>query len=113
MKKEMLGNVGRCYDNWGTPTADALIALRAAVPEALFIASGGIRNGLEMAKAMALGADYLGMAPPLLKPATQSAGAVKSRIAAALQELKIAMFCCGVQILDDFKAATHIIEPRR
>ena len=59
IKKEILRNVGRCFVNCETATADTPAAARAAVPEASFVDSGGIRNGLEMAKAIALGADYV------------------------------------------------------
>ena len=59
IKKEILRNVGQCFVNCETATADTPAAARAAVPEASFVDSGGIRNGLEMAKAIALGADYV------------------------------------------------------
>ena len=112
MKKSIWGETGACFDDWGTPTADALVAVRKAAGGIQIIASGGIRNGLDMAKALALGADYAGMALPLLRPATQSADSVKSRIEAALHELRIAMFCSGVQTLEDFKGDKRTIEPR-
>ena len=109
MKKSVWGETGACFDNWGTPTADALVSVRKAVGGIQIIASGGIRNGLDMAKALALGADYAGMALPLLRPATQSADAVKSRIESVVQELKIAMLCSGVKTLDGFKEDRRII----
>lgn len=109
---DQYGETGQCFDDWGTPTAEALIAVREAAEKVHIIASGGIRNGVDMAKALALGADYVGMALPLLKPATQSKDAVKSRIISAIQELKIAMFCCGAQTIDDFKKIKGIIKQR-
>ena len=47
--------VAATFDNWGIPTARALVQAREAVPERPIVASGGIRNGLDVAKAMALG----------------------------------------------------------
>jgi isopentenyl-diphosphate delta-isomerase len=51
-----------CFDNWGTPTCESLIAVRKSVKDLPVIASGGIRNGMDIAKAVALGANYTGMA---------------------------------------------------
>jgi len=85
----------RHFDAWGIPTADALIAVREAVRDIPVIASGGIRSGLQMAKAIALGADYVGMALPLLEPAVESAEAVTKKLSKMIWELKAAMFCCG------------------
>jgi len=83
-------------DGWGVPTAGALISLREVVKDIPIIASGGIRSGVHMAKAMALGASYVGMALPLLAPAMESGEAVTKKIARVIRELKAVMFCCGV-----------------
>ncbi|MGO9829110.1 MAG: type 2 isopentenyl-diphosphate Delta-isomerase [Myxococcaceae bacterium] len=67
--------VGELYSSWGIPTAAAVAAVRRSVgPHIRLIASGGIRNGLEVAKALALGADIAGMALPLFR--AQQAGGV-------------------------------------
>lgn len=108
---DLYSKTGACFDDWGIPTAKALITARGASGNAQIIASGGIRNGLDIAKALALGADYVGMALPLLKPATQSKDAVKSQIQSAIRELKIAMFCCGVKTLSEFRGGRQVIEP--
>ena len=68
------------------------------------IGSGGVRNGLDVAKAIALGADLTGMAFPFLKAAQQSAERVAETVRRTLHELKIAMFCVG---------ARNVIELRR
>lgn len=66
--------VGAAFSEWGIPTAAAIATVRRAVgPEMTLIASGGIRNGLEVAKALSLGADLGGMALPLFR-AQQSGG---------------------------------------
>jgi isopentenyl-diphosphate delta-isomerase len=83
------------FDGWGVPTADALISLCEVVKDIPIIASGGIRNGVQMAKAVALGASYVGMALPLLSPAMASGEAVTKKIARVIREFKTVMFCCG------------------
>ncbi len=55
------------FAGWGYPTAEATAALRAALPEAVLIASGGIRSGVEIAKALALGANLAGIGLPLAR----------------------------------------------
>jgi isopentenyl-diphosphate Delta-isomerase len=92
-----------CFDNWGTPTSDSLISVRKSVKDLPIIASGGIRNGMEIAKVIALGANYAGMALPLLAPATKSSQAVKGFIETVIEQLKMTMFCCGVASLDQLK----------
>jgi isopentenyl-diphosphate delta-isomerase len=63
-----LAQLGAEYSSWGIPTAAATAAVRRAVgPEIRLVASGGIRTGLEVAKAIAIGADLGGMALPLFK----------------------------------------------
>jgi isopentenyl-diphosphate Delta-isomerase len=80
---------------WGIPTAEALVAVREALPSMPLIASGGIRSGLDAAKALALGADAVAVAQPLLASALESADAVVRTLERYLRELRVAMFCCG------------------
>ena len=60
--------IGEEYSSWGIPTAAAIASVRRAVPATTrLVASGGLRTGLECAKALALGADVAGMALPLFR----------------------------------------------
>ncbi len=96
------------FDDWGIPTADSLISVKNAVEDIPIIASGGIRSGTDMAKALALGADYTGMALPLLSPAMDSSQAVKNKIEMLIEVLKTGMFGCGADSLDELKKGHYI-----
>lgn len=89
-------SIGLCFQDWGIPTPDALRHLAPLRSAATFIASGGIRSGLDMAKAMILGASLCGIARPFLEPATVSADAVFSHIQRLKREFQTAMFLLGV-----------------
>ena len=96
---------GRPFQNffeWGIPTAECLVDCRRAVRTPL-IASGGIRTGIEVAKAVSLGASLAGLALPLLKPATQSAAAVKSVLEKIMLELRGCMFLTGSATLAELR----------
>ena len=96
------------FDGWGIPTADSLISVGEAVKDIPLIASGGIRSGMHMVKAMALGASYVGMALPLLAPAMESGEAVTKKIKGLIKELKAAMFCCGAINTDQLRKGQYI-----
>jgi len=78
------------FYEWGIPTAESLEECHRAVKIPI-IASGGIRNGIEAAKAISMGASLAGLALPLLKPATESADAVKKVLEQLILELKTTM----------------------
>ena len=82
---------------WGIPTTRALTNIHAALPKMPLIASGGVRSGLDIAKALGLGAGAVAIAKPLLKPAIESTQAVINLIERYRYELKIAMHCSGAK----------------
>lgn len=96
--------VAHTFADWGIPTALALRLARQALPAGTpLFASGGIRNGVEAAKAIALGATLVGSGAPLLGPATEGLEGVVSQLAGRIQELKIAMFCVGAANLEQLR----------
>lgn len=96
--------LGELFADWGVPTPEAIQQVRA-VPGTTVIGSGGVRNGLDAAKAIALGADLVGMASPFLKVAVDSEEAVVAKIRKTVRELKIAMFCIGVRSIEELRDA--------
>jgi isopentenyl-diphosphate Delta-isomerase len=92
---ELQRQLGRTFADWGLPTAACLVQIRQRQPEIPLIASGGLRNGLDVAKAIGLGADLAGLALPFLTAADQSSAAVTALVELLLAELKTALFCTG------------------
>ncbi len=108
--------LGEVFAGWGIPTPESIAALAqlaqdAELPGITVIGSGGIRNGVDAAKAIALGADLVGLAYPFLEAAAQSAERVVERAERIVQELRIAMFCAGAGNVAELKQAT--LERRR
>ncbi|MFQ6014271.1 MAG: type 2 isopentenyl-diphosphate Delta-isomerase [Anaerolineae bacterium] len=91
------------FGDWGIPTTESIGMVQRGAPGMTVIASGGIRTGIDVAKAIALGADAVAMARPFLQPATVSPEAVIETIDIVLEELRIAMFCIGVADLSDLR----------
>ncbi len=90
--------LGDLFAHWGLNTPDSILALRR-VPGTTVIGSGGVRHGLDIAKAIALGADLAGLAHPFLAAGLDSADAVCKRIDRLKEELRITMFCVGARDL--------------
>ena len=105
---EITRQIAEAFADWGIPTALSLQLARQAVPDLPIIASGGIRNGMEAAIAVALGADLVGLARPLLEAATASAQATCAAVQALSETFRIAMFAAGAPDLAALKQAALI-----
>lgn len=101
--------LGLLFQDWGIPTPRALWELRDLRPGATLIASGGLRSGLDMAKALVLGASLCGLAAPFLEPARQSTEAVVAVIRRLQRELQTAMFLLGIERTADLIGQTHML----
>lgn len=101
--------VAATFRDWGISTADSIRMVRAAAPDVLIIASGGLRDGLDVAKALALGAHIGGMTRSLLRAALISTEAVIEVIQATVTELRIAMFCIGAQTPGELRDTPHLV----
>ncbi|MFU8780481.1 MAG: type 2 isopentenyl-diphosphate Delta-isomerase [Kiritimatiellia bacterium] len=88
-------NPGQCFQDWGIPTPDALRLLHPFRDRITLIASGGVRTGIDMAKALILGASLCGVARPFLDPACISAAAVVTHIRALHRQFRTAMLLLG------------------
>jgi isopentenyl-diphosphate delta-isomerase len=95
------------FAGWGYPTAEATVALRTVFPSVPLVASGGVRSGVDVAKALALGADIAGIGLPLLEPATRSAEAVGEALEGIIAGLRIAMFASGCRGVSDLPGALY------
>jgi len=87
--------IAEAFGDWGYATPRATAALRAALPAVPLVASGGIRDGVQVAKALALGADVAGLALPFLRAADESDAAVAALIDELVTALRIAVFASG------------------
>jgi isopentenyl-diphosphate Delta-isomerase len=81
--------------DWGIPTARAVVEVREALPTIPLVASGGIRTGMDAAKALALGADVVAVARPLLAGAIESSDAVIDWLQRFIDELRICLHGAG------------------
>jgi len=94
---ELHSRGGKTFWDWGIPTPTSILEVGDATEWKLpIIATGGIRNGLDAAKALALGASCAGIARALLEPATKGKEAVIYEVDAIIKELRATMFLVGV-----------------
>lgn len=87
--------IAEAFRDWGIPTAQSVAAVRRACPDATIIASGGIRDGIDVAKAIRLGADVAGQAAATLPSALAGAGSLIEHMTTVIEQLRIAAFCTG------------------
>lgn len=104
-------DVGQTFSGWGIPTAAAIASVRRVVgTHVTLIASGGIRDGLDAAKALALGADFAGMALPFFK-AQQAAGlpGVETAVETVLTGLRHALLLTGSRKVSELRERPRVV----
>ncbi len=100
--------LGMTFWDWGTPTVPSIVEVSNSTQLKVF-ASGGVRNGLHIAKAIALGAHYGGLALPMLKSAAAGEKAVIERLTIVIEELRNAMFLTGSNNIEMLRRAPLVI----
>lgn len=99
--------LGEVLRDWGIPTAVSVVGASAAgLP---MIATGGVRTGLDAAKAIALGASVVGVARPLLQAAFEGEGAVDRWIGQFLHELRAVLFLTNCRELAELRTRPRVI----
>jgi isopentenyl-diphosphate delta-isomerase len=100
--------LGRSLRYWGIPTAISVVEVSMST-ELKVIASGGIRTGVDAAKAIALGADAVGIARPFLERAVRGREALEDYVEQLLMELKTAMFLTGSGRVEELRRRPVVI----
>ncbi|MDT7875485.1 MAG: type 2 isopentenyl-diphosphate Delta-isomerase [Sulfolobaceae archaeon] len=95
--------------DWGIPTAASIIETRIGAPDSVIIGSGGIRNGLDVIKALALGANIGGFALPALKAAIRGKESLRDFLKRTIFEIKTAMFLSGSKSIKDVYKSPIVI----
>jgi secondary thiamine-phosphate synthase enzyme len=100
--------VAAAFAGWGISTADCLREARRVAPDARIFASGGVRDGIDVAKAVALGADLVGIAGPFLRAAAAGNGDALDLGRELIEELRIAMFGIGAQTTAQLRSTPRL-----
>lgn len=100
--------LAEAFWDWGIPTVPSLV--EAAGVEGLeIVASGGVRNGIQIAKALALGATLGGLAHRILKAAVEDAARVVNELETITDELRLAMALTGARRVEELRKAPIIV----
>ena len=104
-------DLGLLFQDWGIPTPEALRALAPLTDSGTLtlIASGGIRNALDMVKSIILGASLAGMAKPFIAPAMESPEAVIAKIESMRKAFQTAMFLLGTRTLAELRNNSELL----
>ena len=104
--------VAALFSGWGVPTLDCLLDVRAHCPQSIIIASGGLVDGLDCARAIRMGADLVGVAAGVLKAATEGPEALISRLDVIIRQWRVVAFATGSATLQDLRSA-ELLPPHR
>lgn len=104
---EMTRNIGLLFQDWGIATPVSIV--EASVAHLPLISTGGVRNGLDMARALALGASLVGIGFPFLKAASESYEAVCELLETIVAELKVAMQLSGAAAIGQLQQTDIVV----
>ena len=107
-KEDFRAGIGETFANWGVKTRDSLLACGKKNRDFKIWASGGLRNGLDGAKALALGAEAVGFGRPVLTALNESAEQLERFMSKVEYELKVCLFCTGSASLKELKGKWKI-----
>lgn len=96
------------FNNWGLPTKDCIVSVRSHLSDVPIVASGGMKTGLDAAKAITIGADMIGFARQLLESATKTSEAVVETMDQIELEMKMAMFGIGVKTIEELRQTNRV-----
>jgi isopentenyl-diphosphate delta-isomerase len=102
-------NIGELFRDWGIPTSIALVETRAAAPGLAVVATGGVRSGLDVAGALALGATAAAMGFPFLRAASEGEDALRALVDQTLAELRTAMWLAGCASVAALRQAPVVV----
>lgn len=100
---EFTRQLAATFVGWGIPTADSILNVKKAIPDMTVFASGGLKDGLDIAKCIALGASLGGMAGGLLKAAAVSTEKAVEMMKLTKRQIEVTMFATGVGTLESLK----------
>jgi isopentenyl-diphosphate delta-isomerase len=100
---EFTRRLAATFVGWGIPTADAILNVKRAVPDMTVFASGGLKDGLDIAKCVALGATLGGMAGQFLKAAAISTEQAVEMMKLTQRQIEVTMFTSGAGTLASLK----------
>lgn len=98
---EFTRQLAASFVGWGLPTAESIANVRYDAPGTLIFASGGLKDGLDIAKCIALGASLGGMAGQFLKAAAISTEKIVETMQLTKRQVQVALFATGAQDLRD------------
>lgn len=105
---EFTRQLAATFVGWGIPTTDSILNVTKAAPAMTIFASGGLKDGLDIAKCIALGATLGGMAGQFLKAAAVSTEATIETMQLVKRQIEVTMFAAGVGMLEELKAGTLV-----
>ena len=102
-------NIGETFWDWGVPTPVSVVLSSVGLPT---VATGGVRSGLDVARAISIGASAAGLAGRLLPAALEGEDALTAEVGTIIQELKAAMFLVGAKDIEALSAANALVTGR-
>jgi len=102
---EFTRQLAATFVGWGIPTAESILNVKKAVPEMTIFASGGLKDGLDIAKCIALGATLGGMAGQFLKAAAVSTEKAVEMMKLTKRQIEVTMFACGAERIGELDAS--------